>query len=170
VAVDGKRVPVTATETEHEHAFPANPPGGTYLKPGACECGKTFDQARADEKLQQAIALTTAAYGVPPRVSTHWAVAWGSESLNDGIGFVEQWDDEEDARGHARYYEGGRVVKRTVIALRWEAAPPEAPAEAWPADGSAGICPGCGNPVFYQGEPGSYGAWFHESGMEDCDE
>jgi hypothetical protein len=43
-------------------------------------------------------------------------------------------------------------------------------AEAWPADGSAGICPGCGNPVFYTGEPGSYGVWFHDSGMEDCDE
>lgn len=43
-------------------------------------------------------------------------------------------------------------------------------AEAWPADGAAGICPGCGNPVFYTGEPGSYGVWVHDSGMEDCDE
>ena len=63
----------------------------------------------------------------PARVSTHWAVAWGSENLNDGTGFVEQWDDEEDARGHVRYYKGGRVVRRTVISLPWEAVPGEEP-------------------------------------------
>jgi len=61
----------------------------------------------------------------PARVSTQWAVAWGSENLNDGIGFVAQYDDEEDACEHVRYYKGGCVVRRTVVSLPWVAVPGE---------------------------------------------
>lgn len=107
----------------HQHEFPANPPGGSYLYPGPCSCGKTFEQGRADTRLAAALAAIEHAYGVPPRVDERWAVAFGSDSLNDGKGCVEHYDDEEDARDHVRYYEGGRVVRRTVIALRWETVP-----------------------------------------------
>ena len=58
------------------------------------------------------------------RVSTHWAVAW-VHGPNDGIGYVELYDDEEDAREHVPLYKGGSVVKRTVIALPWETVPDE---------------------------------------------
>ena len=78
--------------------------------------------------LADAIDELTIACGTAPRVSTHWAVAWGSDNLNDGIGFAEHYDDEEDAREHLRYYEGGSVVKRIVISLPWEAVPGEEPA------------------------------------------
>jgi len=84
---------------------------------------KTHDQAEADKMLGQALSAIALAYGVPPRVSAHWAVHYGGDGLNDGSGYVEQYDDEEDAREHVPFYEGGSVVKRTVIALRWEAVP-----------------------------------------------
>lgn len=113
----------TETTQAHEHAFPCNPPGGTFWDPGPCQCGKTYDQNTADRMLREALEAVEVAYGVPPRVSEHWAVAYGSENLNDGSGYVEPRDDEEDARELAPYYEDGRVVRRTVIALRWEAVP-----------------------------------------------
>jgi hypothetical protein len=116
---------MTTTETGHRHSFPVNDGTGTILNPGVCGCGKTYDQAAADRALTEALEAVAAAYGVPPRISTHWAVAWGSENLNDGSGYVEPRDDEDDARELAPYYEDGRVVKRTVIALRWEAVPDE---------------------------------------------
>ena len=114
-------------EAVHAHRFPCNPPGGTFLHPGPCACGKTCEQDEADRLLATALGHLERAYGVPPRVSTHWAVAWGSENLNDGSGYVEFYDDEEDAREHLGYYEGGCVVRRTVIALPWEAVPGEEP-------------------------------------------
>jgi hypothetical protein len=78
-------------------------------------------QRAADRLLAEALEAITAAYGVPPRVREDWALAWGGDDLNDGIGFVEIYDDEEDAREHLEYYGDSRVVRRTVIALRWEA-------------------------------------------------
>jgi hypothetical protein len=119
----------TETTQAHEHAFPANPPDGTYLRPGPCKCGKTYDQARADEALKRTLTLIAAAYGVPPRVGIHWAVAYGSEGLNDGVGSVLEYDDLESAREHVRWTDGGVVAKRTVIALRWEAVPGEEPVQ-----------------------------------------
>ena len=113
----------TETATEHQHLFPCNPPGGTFLYPGPCECGKTCEQDEADRMLAGALKVIAAAYGVPPRVSEHWAVAYGGSDLNDGSGIVEPYDDEEDARGHLEFYTGGSVVRRTVIALRWETVP-----------------------------------------------
>jgi len=44
-------VPVT---TRHEHSYPCNPPDGTFLSPGACECGKTYAQAQAEQHLGEA--------------------------------------------------------------------------------------------------------------------
>ena len=121
---------MTATdETQaHKHRFPVQPPEGSFLHPGPCgSCGKTFAQHEADLELQAALGAVEAAYGVPPRISTHWAVAYGSESLNDGSGYVEPRDDEEDAREALPFYCGnGRVVRQTVIALRWEAIAGEA--------------------------------------------
>jgi hypothetical protein len=111
-----------AEEAAHKHAFPCNPPGGTFLHPGPCECGKTNDQDEADRLLAMALEHVERAYGVPPRVSIHWAVAWGSENLNDGSGRVELYDEEE-VREQIPFYKGGSVVRRTVIALRWEAVP-----------------------------------------------
>jgi hypothetical protein len=52
-----------------------------------------------------------------------WAVAWGSDGVNDGIGFVECYDDEEDAREHLQWYAGGSVVRRTRMVTAWEIAP-----------------------------------------------
>jgi hypothetical protein len=113
----------TETTPAHKHSFPCNPPGGTYLHPGPCECGKTCDQDEADRLLAMALEHLERAYGVPPRVSTHWALAYGSENLNDGSGYVDPYDDEEDAREHLQYRTSGSVVRRTIIALRWEAVP-----------------------------------------------
>ena len=114
---------MTETVTEHEHRFPCNPPAGTLLRPAPCECGKTYAQDGADRALSRALRLVEDAYGVPPRVSEEWAVAYGSGALNDGKGYVELYDDEEDAREHLEFYESGSVVRRTVIALRWEQVP-----------------------------------------------
>ncbi len=83
--------------------------------------------AEAAKKLAEAIGHAARAYGLPLRVSTHWAVAWGGGNLNDGSGYVELYDDEEDAREHVPFYKGGSVVKRTVIALPWEPVPGEEP-------------------------------------------
>jgi hypothetical protein len=123
----------TAWSGDHQHSFPFNPPGGSFLSPGPCGCGKTYDQNNADARLAEALAVVAAAYGVAPRISTHWAVAFGSKKLNDGIGCVEYYDDEGDAREHLESYGDGRVVKRTVIALRWEAVPDQSREE--PGDG-----------------------------------
>ena len=111
----------TETVTAHEHSFPCNPPGGTLFKPGQCACGKTYEQDLADRTLTEALEAVTAAYGVPPRVSEHWAVAYGSD---DGTGCGVWYDDEEDAREHLEAHRpGSRVVRRAVIALRWEIVP-----------------------------------------------
>jgi hypothetical protein len=83
---------------------------------------KTRAQGEADRALADALEAVTAAYGVPPRVTTHWALAFGSENLNDGSGYVDPYDDEEDAREHLKWRSAGSVVKQTVIAFRWEAA------------------------------------------------
>ena len=40
----------------------------------------------------------------PLRTSDQWAVAWGSEDVNDGIGRVEEYDDQEDAAEHLGLY------------------------------------------------------------------
>ncbi len=73
---------MSTTETEHKHSFPVNDGTGSILNPGVCECGKTYAQAQADRMLTGALEAVAVAYGVPPRMSTHWAVAWGSEKLN----------------------------------------------------------------------------------------
>ena len=66
----------------------------------------TTEQAAPDvgaaEKLTKAIDHTARAYGVPLRVSTHWAVAWGTADVNDGIGYVELYDDEETPASTSR--------------------------------------------------------------------
>lgn len=116
---------MTETAARHKHRFPCNPPGGTFLRPGPCECGKTYDQNTADGLLTEALEAITIAYGVPPRVREDWAVHWGSEDLNGGKGYVDIYDDEEDARDHQDLFRDSSVVKRTVIALRWERVPGE---------------------------------------------
>jgi hypothetical protein len=121
---------MSTTDTEHRHHFPARSDDGQICtSPLSCACGKTYPQDRADRLLADTLRALERAYGVPPRVSTHWAVHYGSENLNDGIGYVELRDDEEDARELVPYYKGGSVVKRTVIALRWETVPDEAKQE-----------------------------------------
>jgi hypothetical protein len=91
------------------------------------------EEARAGI-LAHAIWSFKVAYGAEPRVSTQWAVAWGSENLNDGVGFVAEYDDEEDARGHLGKYKDGSVVRRTVIALQWERVPSRGPCGCGPDD------------------------------------
>ena len=59
--------------------------------------------------------------------------------------------------------EGPRVVY--VVATT-----EQAEGSTWPADGAAGICPDCAGPVYYAGEPGSQGVWYHDSGSERCDD
>jgi hypothetical protein len=106
--------------TGHKHQFPLQPPEG----PGPCRgCGKTYAQDVADRLLAEALEAVEAAYGVPPRIGEYWAVAFGSGDANDGIGQILEYDDEEDARDHLRFIGGASVVRRTVIALRWEAVP-----------------------------------------------
>lgn len=72
----------------------------------------------------QMIARVRASAKQPVRVSEQWAVHWGSAGLNDGRGFVELYDDEQDAREHAKQYgDHGQAVRRTLLALHWEAVP-----------------------------------------------
>jgi hypothetical protein len=122
-------VSTAETTQAHEHRFPCNPPGGTLARPGPCTCGKTYDQNTADRMLAGALEAVEVAYGVPRRVSTHWAVHYGSENLNDGSGYVDQCDDLDEARDHAQFFEDGSVIQRTVIAFRWETVPDEAKRE-----------------------------------------
>jgi hypothetical protein len=44
----------------HECSFPVQPPDGSFLAPGPCECGKTFARARAEEMLAEANAAMAA--------------------------------------------------------------------------------------------------------------
>ena len=114
----------TTAPAEHKHGFPCNPPRGSFLNPGPCECGKTYSQDMADRQLAEALEGVEIAYGVPPRVRDEWAVAWGSANLNDGTGYVEIRDDEAEAREHRDLYApDSSVVRRTVIALAWEIVP-----------------------------------------------
>ena len=108
----------TETATTHKHRFPCNPPGGTFLNPGPCECKKTYSQDEADRFLAEGIVALLDAYGDAARVSTHWAVGYGPDGA-----YVELYDDEEDAREHVQFYEGGFVARRTVVSLPWETVP-----------------------------------------------
>ena len=56
----------TEATTEHKHSFPCNPPGGTFLHPGPCECGKTCEQDEADRLLTMALDHLERAYGTVP--------------------------------------------------------------------------------------------------------
>jgi hypothetical protein len=49
----------------HACSFPCNPPGGSFLEPGPCECGKTYAQGQADELLAAAAEAAAAAYPLP---------------------------------------------------------------------------------------------------------
>jgi hypothetical protein len=124
----------TETAAPHSCTFPCQPPRGSLLKPGRCECGKSFERNKAENMLATALKWmeATGPGGVPVfRVDTQWAVAWGArDGLNDGIGFVETYDDEQDAREHlAQYQPGASVVSRTVISLPWVAVAQEQAAE-----------------------------------------
>lgn len=105
----------TTAPAEHKHGFPCNPPGGTYLNPGPCGCGKTYAQGRADEALSRAAALLLDAYGDAGPVSTHWGVGHGSD-----LASVLDYDSEADANEHASHLVRGFVARRTVITLPWE--------------------------------------------------
>ena len=60
----------------------------------------------------------------PLRTSDQWAVAWGSEDVNDGIGRVEEYDDQEDAAEHLGLYgDGACVVSREVRWGPWRRVP-----------------------------------------------
>jgi hypothetical protein len=112
------------TEAPHRCTFPCQPPAGSLLKPGPCECGKSFERNKAENMLTSALKwmeATTPGGADVFRISTQWAVAWGArDGLNDGIGCVETYDDEQDAREHVMLYEpGASVVSRTVISCPW---------------------------------------------------
>lgn len=107
------------TEAAHRHSFPVQPPAGSLLKPGACDCGKTHAQHEADKALRTAVGLLIHAYGDAARVSEHWCVAWGGEDANDCAGHLE-YDDEAGAREMTRWIEDGFVARHTVIKLPWE--------------------------------------------------
>ena len=60
----------------------------------------------------------------PLRTSDQWAVAWGSKDVNDGIGRVEEYDDQEDAAEHLGLYgDGACVVSREVRWGPWRRVP-----------------------------------------------
>jgi hypothetical protein len=107
----------------HSCTFPCQPPRGSLLKPGPCECGKSFERNKAENMLNNALKWMEATEpgGAPVfRIHTQWAVHWGGDALDDGIGFVEFYDGEEDAREHAAQYPDGAVaVSRTVISCPW---------------------------------------------------
>lgn len=47
--------------TDHEHAFPVQPPEGSWLKPGPCRvCGKTYERHEAERMAAEAQALLEA--------------------------------------------------------------------------------------------------------------
>ena len=52
-----------APAADHEHSFPCNPPGGTFLRPGPCACGITFDHDQAQRQLREAQAALEALEG-----------------------------------------------------------------------------------------------------------
>jgi hypothetical protein len=85
--------------------------------------GITHSDAGTVQTIEGVIAIIGSEGTAPLRTSDQWAVAWGSDDLNDGIGRVDFYDDEEDAREHVGFYEGGSVVRRTVVSLPWEAVP-----------------------------------------------
>jgi hypothetical protein len=111
-------IPVTPPGV-HKHAFPCNPPGGSFLNPGPCACGKTYDQNKADVRLAEAVAAMTQAYGPAFRVGTGWCIAWGGEGANDCAGRLE-YDDEAEADEMRQWIDGGIVARQTVIRLPWE--------------------------------------------------
>jgi len=118
--------------TPHRCSFPCQPPRGSLQNPGPCECGKTFERNKAESMLATALkwmAATEPGGATVFRISTQWAVAWGArDGLNDGIGFVEPYDDEQDAREHL-YQPGASVVSRMVISCPWAARDEEQSAE-----------------------------------------
>lgn len=107
----------------HSCTFPCQPPRGSLLKPGRCECGKSFERNKAENMLATALKWMEATEpgGTPVfRIATQWAVAWGSGNLNDGRGYVEPYDDAQDAGEHlAQYPDGVVAVSRTVISCPW---------------------------------------------------
>lgn len=44
------------TGTAHACSFPVQPPRGSFLDPGPCDCGKPFARAQAEQKLSEALA------------------------------------------------------------------------------------------------------------------
>lgn len=87
------------------------------------------DPAEVADALHATLSRIAAERG-PVRVSEQWAVAYGSDDLNDGKGYVWPYDDEEDARAHVHLTGGACVARRTVLVLPWEAVPAAAEAEA----------------------------------------
>ena len=45
---------------EHECSFPVQPPEGSILSPGPCQCGKTFERDWAERRLRDAQAALDA--------------------------------------------------------------------------------------------------------------
>lgn len=57
----------TETTQAHEHAFPVQPPEGSFTAPGPCRhCGKTWAMAQAEKAMAGALAAMEMA-GMPPR-------------------------------------------------------------------------------------------------------
>ena len=96
--------------------FPAEHPVGMFSREEITELVELAEQA------WPGLAESVIAAVRQVRPSVQWAVAWGSTDLNDGVGYVEVYDDEEDAGDHVGLYPGGSVVRRTVLSLPWEPA------------------------------------------------
>ena len=111
----------TTAPAAHKHAFPCNPPRGSFQNPGPCECGKTYSQDMADRQLADALEGLEIAYGSAPRSSIAWCIAWGGEDADDCAGRLE-YDDEAEAREMIQWIECGFVARQTVIRLPWERA------------------------------------------------
>ena len=72
-------------------------------------------------------------------------------------------------RQQAAEHEHLIALPHARLAERTRGAQPEDPWAQWPADGDAGVCPGCDRPVYFTADGNrGHGAWVHEDGREDC--
>src|ERR1700689_5388755 len=120
---------MTTAAIEHKHRFPCNPPGGSFLNPGPCECGKTYPQDEADRALTEASALVAAAYPLPAGDYL--------TGVQDGWHAVARATAEQTRQWFGRTVTFAVCVRVCRLADKYGAYDPDAPPVAY------GRCPEC---------------------------
>ena len=86
------------TGTAHVCSFPVQPPHGTILDPGPCECGKTFARAQAEKQLREALAAMDA---TEPDERLGYEYETVSDLRRGLVSSAVTWQEHAD-----RHYEG----------------------------------------------------------------